>query len=110
MSRSAYRRCWIVTLCLAFAFALSVQAMLGAAMAGPAPHAAGTASSMPDGCNGCDGAKADGSCAMVTCATMIGVLADVPQVDRHPAASPTPVTDIGIAGLATDPDPLPPRR
>jgi hypothetical protein len=111
MARIARRRYWVVSLCLAFAAALTVQAMLSAAMAGPAPHAMHAGAPMADGCEGCgDGAKADGACVMAPCGTMIGVLADAPLVDRRPAASHTPPTDRNSASLTTDPDPLPPRR
>jgi hypothetical protein len=110
MSHEARRRCWIVTLCLAFAIAVSAQTMAGAAFAGSAARGLGMTSSMPDGCPECDCAKAGGGCAMTPCASLIGVLADVSALDRRAAALPAPTGEIGIAGCTTDPEPLPPRR
>jgi hypothetical protein len=111
MARIARRRYWVVSLCLAFAVALTVQAMLSAAMAGPAPHAMAAGAPMADGCAGCgDDAMADGACVMAPCGTMIGVLADAPAMDRRPALLHTAPADVASTSLTTDPDPLPPRR
>jgi len=108
MRCSVHRRWSILTLCLAFALALSFQAMLGAAMAAPA-HAAGMASSMPDGCKGCDDAKADSGCITAFCSGAIGVLAEAPKVEPQPRMSIVAAADCRTAGWAADPDTLPPR-
>jgi hypothetical protein len=108
MSRPARRRLWVVVLCLAIALALPVASVDAAtAFRG---HAVDTSSSMPRGCDGCDRSKAMGDCAIAACGTVLGVLADGPQLECDPGASPVAATIVGRTSLATRPDPLPPRR